>query len=297
MSYPDMFEKPKSGLNQGDIFVRFEGKEIPKGEDRELAFIILTYTCDLEHPEDLNYVLFSPIYDFNKLIEKYLDINKNKSIEKIKDFLIGRIKELFNNETRFYFFLSPIPNISKYPAYVDLGQIVKLHKQFTKDIITNKKVSLNYPWREKLGWMTGNLFNRVALEDIDKSISKIFIETNIIINNFFKNRTNDNIKLLKEYLDSEDNKNQIIKKYFLPLCLENTKITRDMLKKHLSGSFNKKNIKKTMTHISTELSSKNNEFLREIISFKKKYHKLENFKIHDEFKNVIKDILDSNEHN
>jgi len=288
MSFPEMFKKPKLILNQGDIFLRFGGKEIPKGEDKELAFIVLTYSCDLEHPKDLNYILISPIFSFNTLIGKFLEKNKNKSIEKLKDALKSRIIEFFNNDTRFHFFLSPIPDICNNPAYADLGQIITLHKKFTNEIIENRKMSLEKPWREKLGWMTGNLFNRIALEDIKNTVTEQFIEKNEVIKIFFENKINGIITSLEKYLDSESQNVQVIKKYFLPLCLKNQEITRDILKQHLSKFFDANDIEKEMERISTELLNSDNDFLREIINFEKKYHKLENFKINEIFKQIIK---------
>ena len=50
-----------------------------------------------------------------------------------------------------------------------------------------------------------------------------------------------------------------------------------------------------MERISTELLNSDNDFLREIINFEKKYHKLENFKINEIFKHIIKNHLNSNE--
>jgi len=154
---------------------------------------------------------------------------------------------------------------------------------------------LEKPWREKLGWMTGNLFNRIALEDIKNTVTEQFIEKNEVIKIFFENKINGIITSLEKYLDSESQNVQVIKKYFLPLCLKNQEITRDILKQHLSKFFDANDIEKEMERISTELLNSDNDFLREIINFEKKYHKLENFKINEIFKHIIKNHLNSNE--
>lgn len=290
-------ENEKESLFQGDIFLRFEDKVIPKSEEKELAFIILTYTCDLEHPDDLSYVLYCPIYDFDILIEKFIDKLENRTLIKINSAIKDVVKDLFNNDIRYYFFLSPIPNVSKNPAYVHLEQITKIPKKYIEEIIMNKKASLNKPWREKLGWMTGNLFNRVALVDINKTTSDNYVQNNKIFNSFIETRCNQIKNSLIQYFNRTDEIVNIFKEKLLPIFLINKKTTRSMIKTELIKTFEESKIEKIFEKISQELNSKDNEFLKDMIVFEKKHHKLENFRINDLFKSITNEVLNSNKEN
>ena len=281
-------------LSQGDIFLRFENKAIPKSEVKELGFMILTYTCDLEHPNDLNYILFCPIFDFDILIEKYIKINQNKSIANINEALGDIVSKLFSNDIRHYFFLSPIPEIKENPAYAHLEQITKIPKQFMRDLINNRIISLKRPWKEKLGWMTGNLFNRIALEDMDKTIPKQYIQTSESIKDFIEIRCNQIKSSLIKFFERNDEITQLFKEKIFPIFLENDKTTRDMLKTKLNNTLDMAEIKSIFEKITSELKRRDNDFLRDLITFEKKHHKLENFRINDLFKSIINEVINLN---
>lgn len=281
-------------LSQGDIFLRFENKAIPKSEVKELGFMILTYTCDLEHPNDLNYILFCPIFDFDILIEKYIKINQNKSIANINEALGDIVSKLFSNDIRHYFFLSPIPEIKENPAYAHLEQITKIPKQFMRDLINNRIISLKRPWKEKLGWMTGNLFNRIALEDMDKTIPKRYIQTSESIKDFIEIRCNQIKSSLIKFFERNDEITQLFKEKIFPIFLENDKTTRDMLKTKLNNTLDMAEIESIFEKITSELKRRDNDFLRDLITFEKKHHKLENFRINDLFKSIINEVINLN---
>lgn len=295
MSYPDMYKvkKKTESLSQGDIFLRFENKVIPKSEEKELGFIILTYTCDLEHPDDLNYILFCPIFDFDILIEKYLELNKNKTITNINEYLIRIVNNLFSNGTRYYFFMSPIPDLRKNPAYAHLEQITKIHKKFINDLIQNRTISLKKPWREKLGWMAGNLFNRIALEDIDNNLPNQYIQASDSFKNFIEMRCNQIKTSLIEYFSRDSDRTNLLKDVIIPIILNSEKTTRDMIKTKLSQTHSDNEIKSILEIITSEISGRDNDFLRDLITFEKKHHKLENFRINVLFKSIIKEVLKS----
>ena len=295
MSYPDMYKKKKKteSLSQGDIFSRFDNKAIPKSEEKELGFIILTYSCDLEHPKDMNYVLFCPIFDFDILIEKYLELNKNKTITNINENLIRHVNNLFSNDTRYFFFMSPIPNLRKNPAYAHLEQITKIHKGFINDLIQNRTIGLRKPWREKLGWMVGNLFNRIALEDTDSNLPNQYIQASDSFKSFIGMRCNQIKNSLIEYFSRDSDKTNLLKDVILPIILNNEKTTRDMIKTKLTPTYNDNEIKNILEMITSEINGRDNDFLRDLITFKKKHHKLENFGINTLFKSIIKEVLNS----
>lgn len=296
MSYPDMYyiKKENESLSQGDIFLKFESKIFPQSEQGELGFITLTYTCDLEHPEDLNYILFCPIFDFDILIEKYIEKLSNKTLIKIQEALENIINNLFNNDKRYYFFLSPIPEVSRNPAYAHLEQITKIPNENIGKLIENRKASLKEPWREKLGWMTGNLFNRIAIADINKTVSTQFIQSSGTLKSFIEVRSNQIKNSLTEYFDKSDEITQIFEDILLPIFLKNEKTTRDIIEEKLRETYDETKIRRIFEAISNELNSTDNEFLRDMITFEKKHHKLENFRINIFFKSLIQEVLSSN---
>lgn len=295
MTYPDMYytKKKEESLSQGDIFLRFDDKIIPKSKEKELGFIILTYTCDLEYPDDLNYILFCPILDFDIIIEKYLEINKNKTFNNINDALVRKVNNIFSNDNRYHFFLSPIPNIRKNPAFAHLEQITKIPKKFMSILIKNRKVSLKKPWREKLGWMAGNLFNRIALKDIEKNLPNQYIQASDSFKTFIEMRYNQIKTSLVEYFRSDNDKTNLLKDVLLPIFLSNEKTTRDMIKNKLNQTHSDNEIKNILEIITSEISGRDNDFLRDLITFEKKHHELENFRINVLFKSIIKDVLNS----
>ena len=295
MSYPDMYfiKKKEEPLSQGDIFSRFDDKIIPKSEEEELGFIILTYTYDLEHPDDLSYILFCPVLDFDILIKKYLEINKNKKLTNINEMLMSKVNNIFSNDNRYHFFLSPIPKVCKNPAFAHLEQITKISKKYMDNLLKNRKISLKKPWREKLGWMVGNLFNRIALKDIEKNLPSQYIQSSDSFKIFIEIRCNQIKNSLIVYLEKDNEISNILKDKILPIFLEHDKTTRDMIKTKLTQTHSDVEIEKILETLTSEINERDNDFLRDIIIFEKKHHKLDNFSINVIFKSIINEVFDS----
>lgn len=286
-------KKKEEPLSQGDIFSRFDDKIIPKSEEEELGFIILTYTYDLEHPDDLSYILFCPVLDFDILIKKYLEINKNKKLTNINEMLMSKVNNIFSNDNRYHFFLSPIPKVCKNPAFAHLEQITKISKKYMDNLLKNRKISLKKPWREKLGWMVGNLFNRIALKDIEKNLPSQYIQSSDSFKIFIEIRCNQIKNSLIVYLEKDNEISNILKDKILPIFLEHDKTTRDMIKTKLTQTHSDVEIEKILETLTSEINERDNDFLRDIIIFEKKHHKLDNFSINVIFKSIINEVFDS----
>ena len=286
-------KKKEEPLSQGDIFSRFDDKIIPKSEEEELGFIILTYTCDLEHPDDLSYILFCPVLDFDILIKKYLEINKNKKLTNINEMLMSKVNNIFSNDNRYHFFLSPIPKVCKNPAFAHLEQITKISEEYMDNLLKNRKISLKKPWREKLGWMAGNLFNRIALKDIEKKLPSQYIQSSDSFKKFIEIRCNQIKNSLKAYLEKDNESSNILKDKILPIFLEHDKTTRNMIKTKLTQTHSDAEIEKFLETLTSEINERDNDFLRDIIIFEKKHHKLDNFSINVIFKSIIKEVFKS----
>ncbi len=193
MSFPDIFETDKNNiptdhLCQGDIFTRFEDRRLPPVDPIEVGFMVLNYTCDLINLKDITYICICPIFKIDVLIESYLKAHPKKSEDNLKSLLIDNINILFNNKKKFFYFLPSIAEFEDSPAFADLSQISKLPIEIINDILDHRIGVLKNPWREKLGWMSGNIFNRVAIPDINKNVGKEFVEAYEFIQKFFSLR-------------------------------------------------------------------------------------------------------------
>ncbi|MBD3405655.1 MAG: hypothetical protein GF411_05935 [Candidatus Lokiarchaeota archaeon] len=165
MEFPDIYCEPVPGqLCQGDLFRSFDDDIFPEVNSDYKIFIILTYTCDLANPKGLQRILISPVFQLNIIIDQLQEKHGNKEPHKIQREIIKRIKELSEYRRPFFFFLSPRLEFSHKPAFIDLTQISTISSEYQPKIITTRFAAIKSPWREKLGYMMGYMFNRVALE-------------------------------------------------------------------------------------------------------------------------------------
>lgn len=175
---------------QGDIVVP------PSDIQTKVKYLmIISQSCDLING-DVDSVALVPIFDLNevesiikqkkeeeneekvKRLEKKLGelteekIRERRTLEKqIKDVSKGlldsvkkKIKKIKEYDNKIFFYL-PVNNICNTERAVKLDLILNLRKKDYEEILLRNRIcSLNSPWREKLGWAVGNLFNRVAVD-------------------------------------------------------------------------------------------------------------------------------------
>lgn len=189
MPYPEMYiDDSHVNLTQGDVFSRFETKLLPRTDPEELGFMVLTYTCDLVNRKNLSFIHICPVFSIEVIIADYIDINKERSEENLRKGLKDKIYDISQFIPRNYFFLAPNPVFNNLPAYAEIGQIWNLPIEYYDEIKSNRLVSLFSPWREKLGWKLGYLFNRIALEDVKKEEIESFIDNNEVLIEFLKSK-------------------------------------------------------------------------------------------------------------
>jgi len=186
-----MYEKDKipNYICQGDLFLRFNEEILPPVNPPELAFMILNNTCDLIHQEDLEFICICPVFNIEVIIQAFLNKSEKKVKENILNGLRSKLIELSNNKKKFFFFLSPILEHKFPPAFADFSQISRISKEHLQNILRNRISVLKNPWREKLGWMIGNVFNRVAIEDVNIEVIDNYINKDEVLNNFFLRKT------------------------------------------------------------------------------------------------------------
>lgn len=172
-------------LCQGDIILKFSLDLLQTFEPIEYykGILILSFTCDLKN-DKLQFINYCPIYSLNhRIIEFYEDLKNDKKVKKEirkkenegqnpHDFISGKVKGLLssicNYKKRNIFFLKK-DSIFKEECYANLEQIYSIPIKYEKEIKKCRVASLINPWIEKLGYMLGFCFNRVAIEEIEKS--------------------------------------------------------------------------------------------------------------------------------
>lgn len=164
-------------LSQGDVFSRFEGAVLPRTDPEAAGFLVLTYTCDLVRPDDISYVCICPVFKLDTVRKALLSKHKAKSKKNREAAIANHLHDLAQNKKRYFFFLSPPPNLGGNPLYADLGQVFSVSKRYISHMISQRCCSLRSPWREKLGFMLGYLYNRVATEDIQRDAIADYLDT------------------------------------------------------------------------------------------------------------------------
>jgi hypothetical protein len=101
-------------------------------------------------------------------------------------------------------------------------------------------------------------------------------------------------KLLLEYLSENRPVPQRIRRILLPLCLEHDTVTRDKIKEELLKRGEAKDetlAGKIITTISTEIGREKRDYLRQILRYDKINDEKNNYRIPEEYKQLVKDIL------
>ncbi len=186
----------KTHLYQGDIFKRFEVENapniLPLIRPPEIALMVLNYTCDLISKKDLKTIYYCPVFKFDVVIKETLEGLKKKHPKKGKDNILGmlnnKIASICDYEAKFHFFLPKTSEFGDSEGFADLLNIRTIPVKFDKYILENRIKSLKSPWREKLGWKIGYIFNRIGLPDV----------TSTKISDFLKNHN-----LIKSYIEKE----------------------------------------------------------------------------------------------
>lgn len=171
MTFPNMYltRDMPGHLCQGDIFSRFDDPVLPLTNPEASGFLVLTYTCDLENPDDISFISVCPVFSLNHIRKKLMEQYKVRAPQNLKEAVGNHLHDIAKNKKRFHFFLSPATDFSKTPAYADLAQIFSIPKRYIPTVVGKRICGLKNPWREKLGFMVGYLYNRVATKDIDKN--------------------------------------------------------------------------------------------------------------------------------
>jgi len=99
---------------------------------------------------------------------------------------------------------------------------------------------------------------------------------------------------LIDYLSQNKDTPRRIRKILLPLCLQNKTVTREMIKNKLiqeKEANNEGTAGRILTVISKVIGLKGNDFLRQIIRYDKSNSEKENYRIPEEYRNLVENVL------
>lgn len=184
-------DKDDCDLEQGDIIQLsdelrnvFTTVHPHFADDKYIAFLVLTQTCDLARREGevcrTRYVNLAAVRPLADILEPFLD----RLCEKV-DVGASTVRGLYVSETRNkanellqrifnqnaqgegLFYLHPDAGVGISEPSVTLLQVslaIYAHDHYEK-LIKARSGRLSEPFQSKLGWLTGNLFSRVATPD------------------------------------------------------------------------------------------------------------------------------------
>ena len=104
-------------------------------------------------------------------------------------------------------------------------------------------------------------------------------------------------KLLIEYLTRKNVTNQRIREVLFPACLQKKNVTREELKRkylEVDPTAKETSVGYYLTAVSSQLGMTKNDFLRQVLAYEyPRYHwEKDNFSIRDEYRNLVKQILE-----
>lgn len=169
-----IFDNISENIYQGDIFLltQKEMKEIFLFEEPEIpvkGFVVVSNTCDIKN-RNIEYISVSPFMPLKHMVDAITKEKKKagRSSSQIRDSIKTNIDKLLQYDKKKYFYLPKDDEFGLSEESVALLEIVLTSNmdECTISFISKKRIcSIKSPWREKLGWAMGNMYNRVALDD------------------------------------------------------------------------------------------------------------------------------------
>lgn len=199
----DEIKESEADLFQGDILVLTDElrtllEKVHKHftDDKYLGFIIITQSCDLVLRKGkckANHINLSVIKSLEGTIDKLLDQCCRKISEGIytretksqANYLIERILNQ-NEEKLGLFYLHPEPSIEIGEDSIAMLRInIALRSEHYKILQDARRGRLKSEFRNKLGWLVGNLYSRAATTDWSEKKQRDRMKT--IINRILDN--------------------------------------------------------------------------------------------------------------
>lgn len=167
--FPGVYQKDQfeDHLCQGDIIVGFKSELLPTYKPPPLGTLILSQTCDLENEGNIHFISLSPIYVLDVYINRLVEQTIRKrgpdiAYERAIDIISEKVSQLANYQDKRLFFLPPDSIFNGSAAFSGIDEISAIPVTHWKELLKLRRASILSPWREKLGFKMGYLYNRVA---------------------------------------------------------------------------------------------------------------------------------------
>lgn len=175
MGRPDIYRKVEKTepLCQGDILLPNELRENLLGHQEYFAnsphfyrYVVLTQTCDLEREDDrCNFIFLSVARKLGEAIgQRDLETSRisNRTQRMVRDLLMFQ----YNKRGFFYLPSEETQGVDE-PLVIDLRVIFSLHKSHHGALVSARRGGLNDFFAAQLGQLTAQMFNRIAIPDVD----------------------------------------------------------------------------------------------------------------------------------
>ena len=205
--FPDIFCEPekKNHIFQGDI-IKYKNYINTKQEN--LGFVILSNSCDLANLKNKTVISIAPIFPFNFVFNDMLSeafkrtknrvkelTSSEEVIEHFTTFVSQYIYDESNYKKKYTFLISPLSEFENEPTIAHIEHVTSIKKTELQIILKNRIKSIKPPWREKLGFKTGYIYNRIATYTPNfKGIKKWWTST---YKEIFENKKKELEKLIK----------------------------------------------------------------------------------------------------
>jgi len=190
-SDPNSESKNNVDLSQGDILRRTPEldailKEYHPYYEQNIHnkyFIVLTQTCDLVRRSGIHckskYIAIAPVRSLTLVVKKKIESYKDKKInfdipvcsDKFEKLIENFLKKLFNNNETEYFYLHEDKSL-QFPesccVFLRLSISIKAKENY-KTCMMARTLGLNESFRDKLGWVLGQIYSRVGTQDWERN--------------------------------------------------------------------------------------------------------------------------------
>lgn len=176
---------PNSDLAQGDILVRTEGLDSLTdsihshfSDKKYLGFIVLTQSCDLVQRQGrcgAKYITLAVFRSLDELLPSFFEHLGTPRIaqvfpEEAKDRLKQLLTRIFNQNEQsmgLFYLHDDLDSGISVPSVALLRVAIAYKSQHYDNLKAARRGRLRPAFSSKLGWLTGNLFGRVATPDWD----------------------------------------------------------------------------------------------------------------------------------
>jgi hypothetical protein len=125
------------------------------------AFCILTQTCDLVPGQCADFITLAVVRIMTNVFSKEA-VASQRGKDRVANILRGVLEHRQNSRDYFYLYPELSAGLEE-DSVVDLRVMFALHNKHYSQISEARRMSMHELYAANLGWMTGNIFSRIAM--------------------------------------------------------------------------------------------------------------------------------------